>query len=180
MALLTVADACLITSLRDGMNLTSHEYVGCQKVETECPLRKEKNYCCLTWDKKDNYSPLILSEFAGTYGSFAGAIRVNPWDYKEVSSSIHEALTMQLEEKKLKHAELFGYISSNTAQFWATSFLNEIQKVATHNLRRFSDNIHANLLTILRDYNDSQRRVLIFGYEGNLVEEIPLILNCLL
>ena len=34
-ALLTLADACLITSLRDGMNLTSHEYVGCQKVPIE-------------------------------------------------------------------------------------------------------------------------------------------------
>ena len=29
LALLTVADACIITSLRDGMNLTSHEYSTC-------------------------------------------------------------------------------------------------------------------------------------------------------
>jgi trehalose 6-phosphate synthase/phosphatase len=46
LALLTIADACLITPLRDGMNLTSHEYVVCQE------------------EKK---SPLIISEFAGTY-----------------------------------------------------------------------------------------------------------------
>ncbi|ORY33530.1 hypothetical protein BCR33DRAFT_856189 [Rhizoclosmatium globosum] len=31
LALLSIADACLITSLRDGMNLTSHEYVVCQQ-----------------------------------------------------------------------------------------------------------------------------------------------------
>jgi trehalose 6-phosphate synthase complex regulatory subunit len=31
LALLTVADALLVTSLRDGMNLTSHEYVVCQE-----------------------------------------------------------------------------------------------------------------------------------------------------
>jgi trehalose-6-phosphate synthase len=37
LALLTMADACLITSLRDGMNLTSHEYVVCQE-EKKSPL----------------------------------------------------------------------------------------------------------------------------------------------
>ena len=65
LALLSIADACLITSLRDGMNLTSHEYVACQEVRQ---------------------SPLIISEFTGTYGSFGAAIRVNPWNYKVVSA----------------------------------------------------------------------------------------------
>ncbi|CAJ0835875.1 11014_t:CDS:2, partial [Entrophospora sp. SA101] len=37
LALLTAADACLITSLRDGMNLTSHEYIVCQE-ERHRPL----------------------------------------------------------------------------------------------------------------------------------------------
>lgn len=41
LALLTTADAALITPLRDGMNLTSHEYVACQH---------------------DKHGPLILSE----------------------------------------------------------------------------------------------------------------------
>jgi len=61
LALLTLADAFLVTSLRDGMNLTSHEYVVCQIGQCH---------------------PLILSEFAGTYGSLAGALRINPWDIK--------------------------------------------------------------------------------------------------
>jgi trehalose 6-phosphate synthase/phosphatase len=37
LALLAIADASLITSLRDGMNLTSHEYVVCQE-EKKSPL----------------------------------------------------------------------------------------------------------------------------------------------
>ncbi|KAJ3142498.1 threalose-6-phosphate phosphatase, partial [Physocladia obscura] len=61
-ALLSVADVGLITSLRDGMNTTSHEFVVCQK-------------------KSGNAGVLILSEFAGTAGSFGGAMLVNPWDY---------------------------------------------------------------------------------------------------
>jgi trehalose-6-phosphate synthase len=59
-SLLTMADACLITCTRDGMNLTSHEYIVCQQ--------ERKN-------------PLILSEFTGTAGSLSAAIHINPWDY---------------------------------------------------------------------------------------------------
>lgn len=44
LALLTAADVSLITPLRDGMNLTSHEYIVCQE---------------------NNYGPLILSEASG-------------------------------------------------------------------------------------------------------------------
>ncbi|KAI9323685.1 glycosyltransferase family 20-domain-containing protein [Dichotomocladium elegans] len=44
LALLTAADASLITPLRDGMNLTSHEYIVCQE---------------------NNHGPLILSEQVG-------------------------------------------------------------------------------------------------------------------
>lgn len=44
-ALLSVADIGLITSVRDGMNTTSHEFVVCQQ---------------------NNFSPLILSELSGT------------------------------------------------------------------------------------------------------------------
>lgn len=61
LALLTAADVSLITPLRDGMNLTSHEYIVCQE---------------------NHHGPLILSEFTGTYGSFGACLRVNPWDYR--------------------------------------------------------------------------------------------------
>lgn len=59
LALLSSADACLITSLRDGMNLTLHEYVLCQQ---------------------GRFGTSIISEFAGTSSTFGSALRVNPWD----------------------------------------------------------------------------------------------------
>lgn len=77
------------------MNLTSHEYVVCQE--------KKK-------------SPLIISEFAGTYGSFGAALRVNPWDTGEVADAIHEALTMSQEEKEYRWNELYTYVSKNTGR----------------------------------------------------------------
>ena len=50
LALLTVADAFIVTSLREGMALRTHEYVECQE----------------GW-----YRPLVLSDFTGSY-SYSG------------------------------------------------------------------------------------------------------------
>ncbi|KAJ3226516.1 threalose-6-phosphate phosphatase [Clydaea vesicula] len=56
--------------------------------------------------QQENHAPLILSEFTGTAGSLSSAILVNPWDYKL----------------------LFDHVTRHTSDFWATSFLNELQK----------------------------------------------------
>ena len=73
-ALYAVADICFVTSLRDGMNLVSHEFVACQQ------------------QKK---GVLILSEFAGSAHCLAGAMRVNPWNVEEMSRTLYDALNMK-------------------------------------------------------------------------------------
>ncbi|KAJ9085728.1 hypothetical protein DSO57_1011197 [Entomophthora muscae] len=80
--LLSIADVALITSVRDGMNTTSHEFVICQR---------------------GNYSPLILSEFTGTAGSLKEAMLVNPFDFSGVAESIHHALSLSQEKKVTMH-----------------------------------------------------------------------------
>ena len=107
LALFSIADACLITSLRDGMNLTSHEFIACQK---------------------GNYGPLIISEFTGTYGSFSSALRVNPWDYNEVASSINDALSMAQEDRVRAYKELYNNVVSNTGGRWAENFIAELMR----------------------------------------------------
>jgi trehalose-6-phosphate synthase len=82
-ALLTVADVGLITSIRDGMNTTSMEYIICQQ---------------------ENHGPLILSEFTGTAGSLSAAKMVNPWDYAEVAAAINASLLMSEDKKAAKQA----------------------------------------------------------------------------
>jgi hypothetical protein len=57
----------LVTSLRDGMNLVSYEYVACQS---------------------ENAGVLILSEFAGAAQSLgAGSILVNPWNISDMAQA---------------------------------------------------------------------------------------------
>ncbi|KAJ2548575.1 Trehalose-6-P synthase/phosphatase complex subunit [Coemansia sp. RSA 1933] len=107
LALLSRADAMVITSLRDGMNLTSHEYVLCQR---------EKN------------SPLILSEFVGTYGAFSGgALGVNPMDTKAIAQAIKDALLMGAEEKLDRWNLLHQQVLTNSATSFVSSFITDIK-----------------------------------------------------
>ncbi|KAF9356901.1 hypothetical protein BGX26_004576 [Mortierella sp. AD094] len=149
LGLLTVADLCLITSLRDGMNLTSHEYVVCQE--------EQKN-------------PLVLSEFAGTYGSLGACLRVNPWNYTEVATAIYDALEMKEDEKSVRWNELRKHVCTNTAQFWAQGFVSELVKVHSDVQRRYS--IHIPLLdmaAVLPQYREAKRRLLLLDYDGTLL-----------
>ncbi|KAI9179323.1 hypothetical protein H9P43_005986 [Blastocladiella emersonii ATCC 22665] len=100
-ALLTAADAGLITSVRDGMNTTSHEFVVCQQ---------------------EHMAPLILSEFTGTAGSLSGAMLVNPWDFAGVAAALHDALTIPREEKFARHHQMMDHVARYTAPQWARSF----------------------------------------------------------
>ena len=143
LALLTVADVCIITSLRDGMNLTSHEYVVCQS---------------------EKRSPLILSEFAGTYGSLSGAIRVNPWDYNQVAQSIYEAVTMSEEDQIGRHQELLKYVSIHTAQFWTESFVKQMMKMTAFT----TCNPMHDVAEISKNFQDAERRLILLGYDGTL------------
>ncbi|KAF9917331.1 hypothetical protein FBU30_000800 [Linnemannia zychae] len=149
LGLLTAADVCLITSLRDGMNLTSHEYVICQE--------EQKN-------------PLVLSEFAGTYGSLGACLRVNPWNNTEVAEAIHEALVMEEDEKVSRWNELRKHVCTNTAQFWASGFVSELIKVHGDVQRRYSIHIPLlNVKAILPEFQAAKRRLLLLDYDGTLL-----------
>ncbi|KAG8835268.1 hypothetical protein FRC17_004575 [Serendipita sp. 399] len=110
LALLTVADCFIVTSMREGMALRTHEYVECQ---TE---RKR---------------PLILSEFTGSY-SFSGfrtCLPINPWDIQMTADAILTSLKMSDEEAEAKWTELHNHVNTQTAQAFATSFLARTLRV---------------------------------------------------
>ncbi|KAJ8123668.1 hypothetical protein O1611_g9540 [Lasiodiplodia mahajangana] len=91
LALLTIADALMITSQREGMNLTSHEFIVCQ----------DGAHC----DQK--HGSLILSEFTGTSSLFSGQeLSINPWSYRQCSDAIKQAIEMSSEEKASRWSSL--------------------------------------------------------------------------
>lgn len=107
LALLTMADAFMATSLREGMNLTTHEYVMAQE------QRKR---------------PLILSEFTGTYSALRACIGVNPFNACQVAKAIHRALTMDEEEMAQRWTDLHHTVVTQTAQHWVTAVLSQLER----------------------------------------------------
>lgn len=145
-ALLRAADVGLITSVRDGMNTTSLEYVVCQH---------------------ENHGPLILSEFSGTAGSLHDAIHINPWDSGGIAKRINEALTMSPEKRREQHEALYKYVTTNTVSRWADQY---VRRLLT-NLSSFNQSIATPLLDrqkLIDQYCKARRRLFMFDYDGTL------------
>lgn len=155
LALLTVADALMITSQREGMNLTCHEYLFCQDGK---------------FPGHNKYGSLILSEFTGSTSVFGGnELSVNPWDYRQCANAIYRALTMEDEEKKKRWDKLYEAVMHHTAEHWFTSFLEHLDKV--YETQQARDNISVPRLsinTLGQEYIGSQQRLFILDYEGTL------------
>ncbi|CAK9438638.1 uncharacterized protein LODBEIA_P28620 [Lodderomyces beijingensis] len=146
LALLRVADLCLITSVRDGMNTTAMEFVICQK---------------------DKGSPLILSEFTGTASVLKDAILVNPWDSVGISKTVNDALKFSDGEKKYLEDKLFAKVSSNTIQHWTSQFIRDtIEHAAVTHANHYTPALNRPLL--LKNYEESKRRLFLFDYDGTL------------
>lgn len=145
-ALLRAADIGLITSVRDGMNTTSLEYVICQR---------------------QSAGPLILSEFSGTAGSLKDAIHINPWDLTGVAEQINNALTMPEAKRQAMEQSLLSHVTSKNVQFWIAGFLRRLVTVLGSR-----KNVRATPLldrsSMLRKYRAAKRRLFMFDYDGTL------------
>jgi hypothetical protein len=110
LALLTVADCFIVTSMREGMALRTHEFVECQA---------------------ERKRPLILSEFTGSFSfsGFRSCLAINPWDIQMTADAILQSLTMSDEEAATRWADLHSHVNTQTAQAFTTSFLNRTIRV---------------------------------------------------
>jgi len=66
---------------------------------------------------------LILSRFAGAAHECAAALLVNPYDPEGVGSAINRALSMSLDERRQRHADIFKMLVRNGLNHWAERFL---------------------------------------------------------
>ncbi|KAL2647756.1 hypothetical protein AAZV13_05G137200 [Glycine max] len=152
-ALYAVTDVALVTSLRDGMNLVSYEFVACQA------------------SKK---GVLILSEFAGAAQSLgAGAILVNPWNITEVAASIGYALEMSADEREKRHQFNFKHVETHTSQEWAATFVSELNDtIVEAQLRtRQVPPLLPNKVAV-DCYSKSNNRLIILGFNATLNEPV--------
>lgn len=146
LALLRAADIGLITSVRDGMNTTSLEYVVCQR---------------------DSHGPLILSEFSGTAGSLRDAIHINPWDLTGVAQQINSALTMSEEKKMVMHHSLYQHVTNKNVQNWSNVILKRLLTILSSHNATVSTPL-LDKAALLTQYRTAKKRLFMFDYDGTL------------
>jgi trehalose 6-phosphate synthase len=116
-----IARVGLVTPLRDGMNLVAKEYVAAQ-------------------DPKDP-GVLILSRFAGAANRLRSALLVNPSDAESVASALLQALTMPLEERRVRHENLYAAICEYDVHKWQREFLTALRgRVGCDGVQRYTFN----------------------------------------
>ncbi|KAE8711230.1 Alpha,alpha-trehalose-phosphate synthase 6 [Hibiscus syriacus] len=121
LAYYAVADYCVVTPVRDGMNLVPYKYTVCRQ---GCPALDK----ALGVDENSppKNSVIIVSEFIGCSPSLSGAIRVNPWDITEMANAMCTAITLPDTEKHLRHEKHYKYIISHDVSYWARSFEQDL------------------------------------------------------
>ena len=102
------ADVCLVTSLHDGMNLVSKEFISA---------------------RTDDQGVLVLSRFAGASLELPDALQVNPYDIEQVAEAIHVALEMQTEERGERMRHMRRIVKEHNIYRWAATLLSELGEI---------------------------------------------------
>jgi trehalose 6-phosphate synthase len=102
MGFMRVARACLVTPLRDGMNLVAKEFIASQ------PL--------------SDPGVLVLSDRAGAACELTDALLVNPYDTRGIAQALQTALEMPLAERRRRHERLLAALNANDIHVWHRRF----------------------------------------------------------
>lgn len=101
------SDLCLVTPLRDGMNLVAKEYLLC---------------------REDGL--VLLSEFAGAAVDLPETLRVNPFDAEGVAEAMHRALRLPVAERKERFTAMKARCQAHDLAWWGRAFLDRLEEVS--------------------------------------------------
>jgi trehalose 6-phosphate synthase len=104
------ADLCMVTSLHDGMNLVSKEFIAA---------------------RSDGDGVLILSQFTGASRELTDALIINPYDIEETAEAIHRALTMSKQERCTRMQELRTTVKERNVYRWAANIITALSHMRT-------------------------------------------------
>lgn len=156
-ALYRAADVCLVTPVRDGMNLVAQEFVLCQD---ERPLAEGALR-----------GMLVLSEFAGAAQVLARALLVNPWDVERTASALEAALGMNAEEKAERMRTMVRQVRALDCATWARGFLSRQTEATKRARARSVQALRGAAEDALRDaWAAAKQRLLFLDYDGTLRE----------
>ncbi|MFC5284297.1 bifunctional alpha,alpha-trehalose-phosphate synthase (UDP-forming)/trehalose-phosphatase [Pedobacter alpinus] len=148
-ALYNRANICLVTPMRDGMNLVSKEYVA---------------------SKTNEPGVLILSEMAGASKELIEAIIINPNNLAEMSNAIVQALEMGKEEQQTRMLSLRQTVLKFDINHWVKIFMDQLKEVKELEKSRYARHVNKILLAEFETkFDQSKKRALFLDYDGTLV-----------
>ena len=106
--LFRAADACIVSSLHDGMNLVAKEYIA---------------------SKNNQDGVLVLSEMAGSAKELGEAIIVNPYDTSAMANALERALLMPQQEQKDRMLLMRELIRDRNVYRWAAQMLMDASRL---------------------------------------------------
>ncbi|QPG73108.1 hypothetical protein FOA43_000413 [Brettanomyces nanus] len=113
LALLSEAGLFIVSTLREGMNLTCHEFVEASS---------------------EDHSPLILSEFVGSAAVLSGgALITNPYNVRQVAEAIRISVEMSAEEKGRRWKAMHEAVLRHDSLNWVIQDLKDIDEASLLN-----------------------------------------------
>ncbi|MFZ5491640.1 MAG: glucosylglycerol-phosphate synthase [Pseudomonadota bacterium] len=92
-----MADVCMTTPLRDGLNLVAKEFVAA---------------------KRGRPGVLVLSEFAGCAVELPQAVLTNPYSQRAMDAALDQALAMGVDEAQARMCDMLANISQYDVTHW--------------------------------------------------------------
>lgn len=148
-AIYSSADICLVTPMRDGMNLVSKEYVASRVQED---------------------GVLILSEMAGASKELNDALIVNPNNIGDIMEAIVQALNMSTEEQHMRMKSMRAIVAKFDIHLWVKNFMDKLKEV-----KMMQKSLHTKYAVapvrakIVADYAKAKDRYIFLDYDGTLV-----------
>ena len=152
-ALYRASAICLVSSIRDGMNLVCKEYIAC---------------------KEDTDGVLILSELAGAAKELVDAIQINPNSIDESREAIFRAYHMPAEEKQERMKANIALVQKFNIHHWVNLFFKRLKEIKVRQKKEFARKIGANTKeAIITFHRRSKKRLFFLDYDGTLVDFHP-------
>jgi len=79
--------------------------------------------------RDDDAGALILSQFTGASRELEDAIVVNPYDTQQVGEAIHQAITMEPEERTRRMRRMRRVVKEQNVYRWAADIVHELSEV---------------------------------------------------
>mmetsp|Transcript_27530 Transcript_27530/g.64255 ORF Transcript_27530/g.64255 Transcript_27530/m.64255 type:complete len:1210 (+) Transcript_27530:256-3885(+) len=121
LALLSVADVLLVTTVRDGLNRWPFEFVLAQAA-----MGGEGSEYLI---KPPVPGVMVLSEFTSCTRVLQGALHINPWCIDEVAEALEDCMTMHPEERQKRLDMDLEYVTVNTTAAWCRQCLQDLKGV---------------------------------------------------